>query len=168
MIRKFVFPHKKIIIVLSLAIVGSFLGVYFQLPLGALIGSFILIAIAQIAGLGAKPLKKRTRQVVQMVIGGTVGMNMSHELLDEVVYLIFPGILLAILHIMTGLFLAMIISKFFKVDIITALCGTMPAGLSEVAVIAKEHDADIEYVVLMHLFRVTAVVILIPILVHFL
>jgi membrane AbrB-like protein len=158
----------KMIPVLSLALIGSLLGFYLRVPLGILLGSFILVAIAQIAGLGAEPLTKRTRQGVQMIIGGTIGINMNHELLDEVLLLIIPGILLGIAHILTAVLLAVILMKFFKVDIITALCGTMPAGLSEVAVIAKEHDADVEYVILMHLFRVSMVVIVIPILVHLL
>jgi membrane AbrB-like protein len=160
--------HKKMILVLCLAAAGSFLGLYFQVPLGALLGSFILVAIAQMAGLGAKPMKKRTRQGVQMIIGGTIGINMSHELLDELVFLIIPGILLGIAHIIAAFLLAGILAKFFKIDIITALCGTIPAGLSEIAVIAKKQDADVEYVILMHLFRVSMVVIVMPFLVHLL
>lgn len=160
--------NKRVISVISLALVGSCLGTYFQIPLGALLGSFILIASAQIVGLGADPMKKSTRQGVQMVIGGTVGMNMSHELLDELLFLILPGILLAIFHTLAAIILSIILMKVFKVNIITALCGTMPAGLSEVAVIAKEHEADVEYVILMHLFRVSIVVLVIPILVHYL
>lgn len=158
--------YKKKFIVLFLALVGSSFGLYFEIPLGALLGSFILIAASQIFGLGANPMKKRTRQGVQMVIGGTIGLNISHELLNDVLFLILPGILLGILHIASAFLLTFLLTKIFKIDIITALCGTMPAGLSEVAVIAKQHDADVEYVILMHLFRVSMVVIVIPILVH--
>lgn len=160
--------ERKMIQVLFLALIGSFLGLYFQVPLGALLGSFILVAIAQITGLEAKPLKKKTRQGVQMIIGGTIGISMTHELLDKMVFLIIPGILLGIAHIIAAVLLVVILTKVFKVDIITALCGAMPAGLSEVAVIADKYDADVEYVILMHLFRVSIVVIVMPLLVHLL
>jgi membrane AbrB-like protein len=167
-IFRFKTSKYKIVPILSLALIGSFLGIYFQVPLGALLGSLILVAVAQIAGLEAKPLTKTTRQGVQMIIGGIVGINMTHELLDEMVYLIIPGILLAVSHIIVAGLLTIILMKVFKMDIITALCGAMPAGLSEVAVIANKHEANVEYVILMHLFRVSIVVLIMPLLVHLL
>lgn len=103
-----------------------------------------------------------------MVIGGLVGMTMTHELLDELIFLIIPGILLAIVHILAALLLAFVLVKVFKMDVITALCGTIPAGLSEIAVIAKKHGADVEHVIFMHLFRVSMVVLVMPLLVRYL
>lgn len=166
MLKELVITMGNRLIVLFLAAAGSAFGIYFQLPIGALIGSFILVAIAQISGLGAKKLHKNTRRGIQMLIGGFIGLNVNSERINELVYLIAPGILLALLHIIFALLLAFILTKYFHLDVVTALCGSIPAGMSEITVIANQTHADVEFVILMHLFRLSTVVAIFPFLVH--
>lgn len=157
--------HSKKIKVLLLMSVGSTFGVYFNLPIGAVMGSFLAVAIAQVMGLGANKLNVRAKQAVQMVIGGIAGLNINSGLLHELKALFIPGLLVTISHLIFSLLVALLLQKFLKVDFFSALCGSIPAGMSEITIIADDLNADVQLVALMHLFRVSILVTLLPILI---
>jgi membrane AbrB-like protein len=153
---------KNNLYILGLVIIGAFLGIYFQVPIGALMGSFIFVATAQIFGLGAKPMKKNVKRGVQMVIGGLVGLNVNPEILAEIKTLFLPGILVTVGHMVFAFILALLLSKYLSIQWITALVGTIPAGMSEITTISNNLSADVRLVVMMHLFRVSMVVTILP------
>lgn len=152
----------KIIKIIILVCCGAFFGIYFNLPIGALTGSFIAVATAQVMGLGAKRLNRRAKQGVQMFIGGIVGLNFNSELINEIKMLLLPGVLATLGHVFFAFILALLLKKYFAIDWLTALCGSIPAGMSEITVIANDIDTDIEQVILMHLFRVSMIVTILP------
>lgn len=151
-------PYMLVVI----ACTGAFIGYVLKLPIGILIGSFLAIAIAQIFGMGALPLSKPVKQKVQMVIGGFVGLKLNHEQFPYFLNLLVPGILAAAAHLMAAFLFAIVLSKFFRIDWITAVCGSIPAGMSEASTIADEFNADVQTVMLIHLFRVSLLVTILP------
>lgn len=158
----------RILLVIVIAAVGGLVGHILQLPIGILVGSFVAVGIAQIAGLGAKPLPKKSRQIVQMVIGGSVGLNMTHDLLPVILELLIPGLVAAIIHLLFAFLFAIFLTKYFEIDWVTAFCGCIPAGMSEAASTAYEVEADVQVVMLMHLFRVSILITILPWLLRFL
>jgi membrane AbrB-like protein len=158
----------KILQVLMLALCGAGIGYILKLPIGLLIGSFFIISIAQIYGLNALPLRKDAQQGIQMLIGGFVGLNLNSDLLPYLLNLIISGLMASIAHLLFAFLFAYLLTKYLKFDWITALCGTIPAGMSEVSIVAGEVGADVQTVMLMHLFRVSLLVIIIPIMINFL
>lgn len=159
---------RKPLLILTTACFGAMIGHILELPIGILIGSFLAIAIAQIAGMGAAPLSKNKKQIVQMVIGGFVGLKMSRDQLPLILELLIPGILAAVAHIGVAFLFAQLLSKVFRIDWVTALCGSIPAGMSEASTIADEFGADVQTVMLMHLFRVSLLVTILPMIITFL
>lgn len=152
----------RVVKVFFLMAAGSALGVYFQLPIGAVMGSFLTIAIAQMVGLGAKPLQVRSKRAIQMTIGGIAGLNINSELLNELKAIFIPGLLATLSHFILALIVAYWLQKVLKIDWFTALCGSIPAGMSEISIIAEDVDADVQLVTLMHLFRVSMLVTFLP------
>lgn len=158
----------RTLLVIMIASIGAFIGHILQLPIGILVGSFIAVGIAQIVGLGAAPLPKKARQIVQMVIGGIVGLNMTHDLVPVVLNLLVPGLIAATIHLLFAFLFAIFLTKYFGIDWVTAFCGCIPAGMSEAASTANEVEADVQIVMLMHLFRVSILITVLPWLLGFL
>ena len=158
----------KSFVILTLALCGAGIGHLLKLPMGILIGSFGVIAIAQIYGLNAPPLNKKVKQGIQMVIGGFVGLNINSEILPYFLKLVIPGLMATLAHLIFAFFFAFILTKYLKLDWVTALSGTIPAGMSEVAMVAEEMGADVQTVMLMHLFRLSLIIITLPILIKIL
>lgn len=155
-------------LLVGLALMGAGLGYALKLPLGILIGSFLFIAAAQVFGMGFQPFSKQVKQIIQMLIGGIVGLNLKPEMLDHFVALFIPGLLVALCHILFALLMAFLLTKFFGVDWTTAICGTIPAGMSEIAAVSEEAGADVQKVMLMHLFRISFIIIILPLVISYL
>lgn len=157
---------KKIIIVISLASLGGFIGFILNLPMGVLIGSFIAIATAKIIGLEVPPMEKKYKQKIQMVIGGLVGLNLQPDIASLFLELLVPGLIATVAHLITAFIIAFIFSKIFHFSWLTALTGSIPAGMSEISNIADEINVDEQVVMLMHLFRVSILVLVLPIMIQ--
>lgn len=160
--------RKRTVIVHSIASTGAFIGYLLNLPIGILIGSFMAVGVAQVLGLGASPFKKRNRQFVQMAIGGVIGLNMTNDLLPYIVELLIPGIFAAVIHLLFAFLFALILTKYFRFDWATAFCGCIPAGMSEASTTANGVGADVQVVMLMHLFRVSILITFLPLLLSYL
>lgn len=152
----------KRLVVICLALSGATVGFLLQLPIGLLVGSFLFVGIGQIAGLRASPMKKKNKQGVQMMIGGLVGLNVNSDLVPFIVDLIIPGLIAVTMHILFALLCTFVLVKFFKLDWVTAFCGSVPAGMSEISIIAIEFEADVQVVMLMQLFRLSLLIMILP------
>ncbi|MGY3717961.1 AbrB family transcriptional regulator [Sutcliffiella cohnii] len=157
----------KLVLVLLLSLIGSFLGIYLQIPIGALIGSFVTILIAQLLFLEAKPLPKNIKFIAQVVIGGVAGLSIRPEMFSLKTVLL-PAVVALLLHIALSVIFAFLLIKNFKVDFVTAFAATIPAGLSEITFIAQDLKADVTMVIITHLFRVTVIILTVPFIVKLL
>lgn len=156
---------KKSMIVLIIAVAGAYFGNILNLPMGVLIGSFLFTAIAKITVLDIPPLPRKYKQKIQMVIGGLVGLNLQPDVAKLFFNLILPGLIVAMGHLLFAALLAYIFNKMFRFNWYTAFIGSIPAGMSEVSNIVEEIDVNAQIVMLMHLFRVSILVLLLPVLI---
>ncbi|MCP8615923.1 AbrB family transcriptional regulator [Salirhabdus salicampi] len=158
----------NIVQIIFLAILGSLIGYYLQIPIGVLVGSFVFVLIAQLAWLHMNPLPKKVRFYAQVLIGGVAGLNINRDILVQFKDLIIPSILSVILHILFSIGMAYILIKFLRTDRVTAITSIIPAGMSEIIFIAKELETDVQLVIITHLYRVMMIITLIPLLMKFL
>lgn len=158
---------QKISIVLVLSITGAYVGYTLHLPIGLLVGSFVFIATAKIIGLDVPPLEKKYKQKIQMVIGGLVGLNLQPDVARLFLKVLIPGLFATFFHLLFAFFIAYSMSKLFGVKWLTALTGSIPAGMSEISNIAEEIDVDEQVVMLMHIFRVSLLILILPVLIKF-
>lgn len=146
---------------------GAFLGNLLHLPIGLLVGSFIFVASAKVMGLNVPPMNRKYKQMVQMVIGGFVGLNLQPDIFDRLLTLLIPGVIATAFHILIAFIVSFILTKLFHIPPLTALMGSTPGGLSEIANIMDDVEVDRESVVLMHIFRISLIVLFLPALIKF-
>ncbi len=106
---------KKKLLVILLALTGSYFGYLLNLPIGTLVGSFIFIAIAKVIGLNVYPPPKKFKQKIQMVIGGLIGLNLQPNIASLFISLLIPGLIAATVHIIIAFLMAYLLMKWHLV-----------------------------------------------------
>lgn len=125
--------------------------------LGAMAGSAIY---ANTIGLGGKT--KYVRRLGQLMIGSATAAVLTPDILNELVGYLPAMIAAAAVANLLGVLLAFPLSKIARVDKKTALLSTLPAGMSEMASLARETGAQADVVMVVHTLRVVMIVVLVP------
>lgn len=142
------------------AVAGWFLsltGVPLAWILGAMAGSAVY---ANMVGLGGKT--KYARRLGQLLIGGATAAILTPGILDELWSFLPAMIAAAFVANALGVALAFPLQKIAGVDRKTALLSTLPAGMSEMASLARETGAQADVVMVVHTLRVVMIVVLVP------
>lgn len=154
--------------VFLLAISGGAVGFGTGFPIGALLGSTAVIASAQLLGQKLPKLPLKGKRLIQIFIGGTIGLSISEDTVTMLTKVWEPALLIAFSHILLALCSAFLLHRYLKYDVITAISSTAPAGMSEIMTIAEKYNASITTVAILHLFRVMVIITFIPfIVIHF-
>lgn len=146
---------------LAAATASAFLFHAARLPLAYILGA--LVGAALVANLH-RPMRggRRLRRCSQVFVGASVGVLLSPAVLNSLVDL-FPLMLaIALLANAAGALLAVPIAALAGIDRLTALLSTLPAGMAEMATLAREVDADEQSVAIIHTLRVVIVLTFVP------
>lgn len=139
------------------AIVARFVG----MPLPFLLGPLIMVAGASLAGLASQTIPF-TREAAQAVIGVSIGLRFLPEVVVAMSSLLPLMLGATFLTIAATIFAAFLLARFGHIDRKTAFFATSAAGLAEMAVVAHKHQANTEVVSVVHLIRVTGIVMVAP------
>lgn len=143
-------------------LVGAALSLRFGLPTGDLIGPILLVGGINVLGAGPGPLHPGFRTAAMLLIGTTVGTQISREslrLLRQVA--LAAGALIAVL-ISTGLALGWGLARVTSLDLASALLSSVPGGASTMPAIALDLGGDMRLVAALHLTRQLIVFIVVP------
>jgi membrane AbrB-like protein len=132
-----------------------------SLPLAFILGPMIGSAI--ITNLVA-PMKggRFLRRGGQLFVGASVGAVLGPDVIAEFVRLLPLMFTVAITSILIGLVLALPVAKIAGIDRLSAVLSCLPAGMAEMATLARELDADEQAVATIHTLRVIMVLTFIP------
>jgi membrane AbrB-like protein len=155
-------PHT--LLGLLAAIVGGLLFNWLNIPLayilGAMTGSALYAnAVAPLSG------TRHIRRAGQLVIGSAVAAILTPAVVADLARL-FPYMLAVAAGLnLAGGVLAFPVARIAGVDRLTALLSCLPAGMAEMATLARELKAQEHVVALIHTLRVILVVSILPLLV---
>ncbi len=149
------------IITLSVAALGSFVAQKIKMPAGAMMGAMISVAFFNIIfGKGFFPEELRT--VVQVFSGAMIGCKVAKKDVVELKYIVIPTVILLIFMIAMNIALGLAIYSIGKLDIATSLFASSPGGLSDMALLAEELNANSTYVTLLQLIRIITIFSFMP------
>ena len=130
-----------------------------------MIGSLIAVAIYNyFSQMGYMPANLKI--IGQIIIGGTIGMNFTKSSLAEMKQVVFPAVISVVILLTVGVIAGYILHKVAGIDLITALLGTSPGGLTDMTILAAAFEADTIIVSSIHLVRLFSVILLMPIFVR--
>ena len=145
-------------------ILGGIGGVVSSVPAGGVIGALVSTAAFRLFTGRTVPVKK-FRIGVQTLAGGAIGIEVSSSFFSELVRLAGAGALVIFAQMLLWLATSWLLVKMFRYDFPTSALASSPGGISGVVPAAGEAGADEVVVTFMHLVRLTAVVVIVPIVV---
>lgn len=158
---------KRWIITSFLALIGGFIGYLTKFPLGPLLGALIVIAVVQIKTASLPVLPQKAKRIIQMLLGGSIGLSFTEKTFTVLSSVWLPAIILPILQISFCLLLAFVLIKVLKFDTMTAILSTAPAGMSEMIIIAENYPVHTPTVVTIHLYRLMLIVSVMPFIIYY-
>ena len=150
-----------ILYVLAGAALGSLMlltGIPAAPLLGAIVGAGILSISGQIE-IANWPLGTKT--FLGIGIGTVIGTGINQETLGELKILWKPALIITISLLITGIIVALIISKILGVDPIIAILGSAPGGTIGMSLVGAEYGVGAA-VAALHAVRLITVLLLIP------
>ena len=155
---------KELAVAAPWGIVGGLVGIVTSLPAGGVIGA--LLASATFRLLTQRPVPVGKFQIgVQAVSGLVIGLGISGDLLNQVPRLAGAGALIISTQMVLWLAMSWLLARLFRYDLPTAILAPSPGAMSAVVSTADEAEADTVIVTFIHLVRLNAVIVIVPLLV---
>jgi membrane AbrB-like protein len=107
-------------------------------------------------------VNKNLQKLVQVGVGGLVGLSISRESILSLPSYILPIVCLNVILVGGCFILALVLNKTAGWDMLTCLIATAPGGLSPMILLAVEMGADSNRVVVFQVLRMVLVLLLTP------
>ena len=155
---------KRLAVAAPWGVVGGLVGIATSLPAGGIIGALVCSAAFRL--LTERPVPIGKFQVgVQALSGVVIGLGVSGDFLGELVRLAGAAALIISTQMVLWLVMSWLLARFFRYDLPTATLAPSPGAISAVISTADEAGTDTVIVTFIHLVRLNAVIIVVPILV---
>lgn len=152
----------KILLCLGAAGAAGFLAEKFKTPTPYLLGPVIAAAVISVAGIEIPAMPRLVTILAQLSIGYYIGTNLRTESLKDFrkvfIFTLLNSITLIAFTFLSGLLL----TRIFKMQLITAFLSTAPGGISEMAVTALAVNADLSFITAFQIFRFIFILIIVP------
>ena len=155
---------KRLAVAAPWGIVGGIVGIATSLPAGGIIGALACSAAFRL--LTERPVPVGKFQLgVQAISGVVIGLGVSGDFLSQIVRLVGAGALIISTQMVLWLAMGWLLVRFFNYDLPTATLAPSPGAISAVVSTADEARADTVIVTFIHLVRLNAVIVVVPLLV---
>jgi uncharacterized protein len=155
---------KNLAVAAPWGIVGGLIGIATSLPAGGIIGALVCSAAFRL--LVDRPVPVEKFQLgVQAISGVVIGLGVSGNFLGQILQVAGAGALIISTQMVLWFVMSWLLVKFFKYDLPTATLAPSPGAISAVISTADEAGADPVVVTFIHLVRLNAVIIVVPLLV---
>jgi len=145
------------------ALAGGLLLYVLKIPAGAILGSIVAVAILNVARQNAV-YPSSVKVLVQIFAGTYIGSKITAQTFLEVNILLVPSLILTVELFVMAFLTAYILHKVCRMDWATALFSSTPGGIQEMGLISDELGLQTPKIVLMHTFRILAVLGVLPVL----
>jgi len=145
-------------------VIGGAIGLTSPVPAGGIIGALIGSVVFRLSTGREVPIEK-FRILVQVLGGTVIGLEISSSFVSEVAKLAVAAALIIAIQMLIWLATSWLLVKLFRYGLSTSALASSPGGLSGVVPAADEAGADAVVVTFMHLVRLGAIVVTVPLLI---
>ncbi len=135
-----------------------------KLPGAPILGSMLAVGVFGIYGIGPGPLPAAFKAILQVVVGLFIGLRVSPDTRRQLRGMVPVAVLVSAWWLVTAFGVGLMLYGATPLDLKTALLGSTPGGISEMGLLALNFGADAPSVALLQFFRVTLVLIGVPVL----
>ncbi|SMG22808.1 hypothetical protein SAMN06275492_10863 [Dethiosulfovibrio salsuginis] len=141
---------------------GGFLGHAMRIPSGIMVGGMIAGLAVKIAFLPGMEGSRWLSVVSQLLVAGAIVFNSDVSSVKALPSMIPVALGYSVVMLGLGVTVALILSRFFGMDILTSLFAASPGGLSGLGLAATESEANAPLALMFHVSRITLVLITVP------
>ena len=143
------------------SVLGSYLFYKLKIPAGALIGAIVFSACFNIfTDMGSFPAAMKT--VLQAIAGAFIGQRVTRSDLKELRQTLGAGILMFLFMGCYTILVGNLLTRVTELDLATALVASMPAGLSDTAIISADLGANATQTTVIHTVRTLFSIVILP------
>ncbi|MFB7142810.1 AbrB family transcriptional regulator [Gottfriedia sp. NPDC056225] len=143
------------------------LGKKINFPTALLLGPMVASIILNLSGLHGPALPSVILNCSQLMMGSYIGLLLKPEKLANKLKIVLVSILSGVILLTFSLLSSIFLTHIHTIDHITALLSLAPGGMDQMALIAKEVDADITVIMCYQLFRTLFIFIVVPYLLRY-
>ena len=160
-------PWKKTILTLAIASAGGFVGSFLTfIPVSVLIFSMVAVVIANLLG-APVGLPRKVKYFAQSCTGVYVGCRMTMEFARQMGSLIAPIVFLMLGYLVLNTLLGLMLHRLFHIPKTEALFASIPAGVSDTALIALDLVDDCTSIAFLQVVRLVSCILLFPLMIQF-
>jgi membrane AbrB-like protein len=156
----------SILSIFILGYVGYRIFRYLNIPSSAVTASLSTLAIVSSQGLKWAKLPSYLTTFFQVIIGITIGCRFKKEQIPSIKAILIPGLISSAWMIFVSLIVGLLFEKTTGVELKTALYGSLPAGLSEMGLIAISLNLNVPIVTILQFVRVMSISLSLPLIVY--
>lgn len=160
--------YINISIVILSALAGGSIFYKIGIPGGIIIGSMISVIIVKFYFSSGFVIPQGWKFFLQVFVGAYVGLMFEYEMIATIKSIIIPVIISALALIFVGIIVAVIMVKFGIFDPGTAYISTSPGAMMALIGMAASFKVSAPIILVFHFVRIVLVIILAPIILHFL
>jgi len=153
----------SLLLTLLVASLGAFVFTKIKVPAGAFLGAMLFVAFFN--GLtDAAFIPVASTPYIRIFSGALIGSRMKKSDVIEMRTIVFPAVLLVFGMLILNLSLGYGIFRLTGLDLMTALLGSAPGGIQDMALIADALGAESAQIALLQTVRLLAVLSIHPVL----
>ncbi len=147
---------------------GGFLGHIMRIPSGIMVGGMIAGLAVKIAFAPDMEGSRWLSIISQLLVAGAIVFNSDVSSVKALPSMIPVALGYSVVMLLLGVAVALSLSRFFGMDIMTSLFAASPGGLSGLGLAATESEANAPLALMFHVSRITLVLITVPALAKYL
>ncbi|HON33727.1 MAG: AbrB family transcriptional regulator [Thermovirgaceae bacterium] len=135
----------------------------FRVPAAVMVGAMVSAAFFAVKGWVVPATPEGANLLFQVTLGLFVGIHFTGRTGRELVGSLPVALLAAAWWISFPLGLGWVVNRWFDLGLATSILGTVPGGIAEMSLLALTLEADAALVALMQFFRLSSVLIAMPV-----
>ncbi len=154
----------KVLTTIAIATAGGLVFLLIGIPAGLMVGSTFFIAAASIAGIPVSKMSKKLLSFLLVAIGVTLAGSITPETLQTMAKIEFlmPILIATTVMFISSFAIAWVIYRMTDWDFPTSFLAAAPGGFSVMTALAIKHDLDPFKISMVHLCRLLAIKMFVP------
>jgi membrane AbrB-like protein len=153
----------NLVLLVAIGVPGWLVFSRLKLPGAPILGSMAAVGISQIYGYAPGALPAWFKPGLQVVVGMFIGLRVRQDARKLLAGMVPVAILVSGWWLVAAFASGHLLYGFSQLDLRTALLGSTPGGISEMGLMALHFGADAASVALLQFFRVTLVLVVVPV-----
>lgn len=151
----------KILLTVLVGYFGYIVAKKLMMPAPGMVGSMIAVGIFNVT-IGHAYLPVEIKLITQAISGAFIGVQVYKEDVMQIRKLIKPILLLIVMLTVNTFIVGIVISLITNIDVVTALLSCVSGGVTDMALISLDMNADSSVVALLQLVRLVGTLLFFP------